>query len=346
MDLKQFLIFPLVFFILSFHHQGEAGNAQSLVSNYPLFLIQYIYGTNAAGIAAGIKDTPESGGTPVSCAWNSAGHLYLLYTGNRSEIQVLDPNGRLLFRFGEQGEEEWQFSGYMCGMAINSRDEVLVADAKRRKILVYDDKGNSRRSFSSIQGLSRHDPKQEPYPSHIAVGPMDRVYISDGSNGHVWIHSAGGEYLESLGGPKPGLFPSAGHICFDSKGRLYILEGIPNRIQVCTPEGNPLLQIGETGSRAGEFLRISGLAIDSRDRIYATDIVQCVVQIFGSEGDLVGVVKEYTTPEGESRGFVSPSGIVIGKGDIIHVIEQPLHRVVVLKHPGETDHAVVQKQKF
>lgn len=339
MGVKKFFIFSLVLFILSVSHQGEVGNAQSLVPNYPLFLIQYIYGTNASGI----KDTPESGGTPVSCARNSAGHLYLLYTGNRSEIQVFDPNGSLLFRFGEQGEEAWQFSSYTCGIAINSTDEVFVADAKRRKILVFDNKGNYRRSFSSIRGLIRHDPKQDPYPSHIAVGPMDRVYISDGRNGHIWIHAPGGEYLHPLGGSKPGLFPSAGHVRFDSRGKIYVLEGIPNRIQVCTPEGNPLMQIGETGNRAGEFLRISGLDIDSRDRIYATDIVQCVVQIFGNEGDLVGVVKEYTTPGGESRGFVSPSGIVIGRGDIIYVIEQSLHRVVVLKHPMEVDQPVEQK---
>ncbi|MGA1796589.1 MAG: NHL repeat-containing protein [bacterium] len=339
MGVKHYLIIFLVFFIMLLSRQGETGKAPSIVSNHPLLLIRYIYGINTAGK----RDTPESGGTPVSFAQNSAGRLYLLYTGNRSEIQVVDPNGALLFRFGEQGEKEWQFSSYICGMAINSKGEVLVADVKRRRIPVFDEKGNFRRSFSSIQGLTRHDPKQDTSPSHIAVGPTDRVYISDGRNGHVWIHAPGGEFLRSLGGPEPGRFPSAGPICFDSRGRIYVLEGIPNRIQVCTPEGNPLRQIGETGSRAGEFLRISGLAIDSRDRIYATDIVQCVVQIFGSEGDLVGVVKEYSTPEGESRGFVSPSGIMIGRDDVIYVIEQPLHRVVVLKQPSEDDRAVDRK---
>ncbi|MGA1844148.1 MAG: NHL repeat-containing protein [bacterium] len=339
MDVKHYLIIFLVFFITLLSRLGGAGKSPSIIPNHPLLLIQYIYGTNAAGK----RDTPESGGTLVSLAQNSAGHLYLLYTGNRSEIQVVDPNGALLFRFGGQGEEEWQFSSYTCGMAISSKGEALVADVKRHRILVFDEKGNFRRSFSSIQGLTTHDPKQDPFPSHIAVGTTDRVYISDGRNGHVWIHAPGGEFLRSLGGPEPGRFPSAGQLCFDSRGRIYILEGIPNRIQVCAPEGNPLMQIGETGSRAGEFLRISGLAIDSRDRVYATDIVQCVVQIFGSEGDLVGVVKEYTTPEGESLGFVSPSGIVIGRGDIIYVIEQPLHRVVVLKHPSESDRAVERK---
>ena len=189
MGVKQYFIIFLVFFIMLLSHQGEAGNPASLVPNYPLILIQYIYGTNTAGK----RDTPETGGTPVSGAQNSAGHLYLLYTGNRSEIQVIDPNGMLLFRFGEQGEQEWQFSSYTCGMAINSKGEVFVADVKKRKILVFDDRGNFRRSFSSIQGLSTRDPKQDPYPSHIAVGPMDRVYVSDGRNGHVWIHAPGGD---------------------------------------------------------------------------------------------------------------------------------------------------------
>lgn len=97
------------------------------------------------------------------------------------------------------------------------------------------------------------------------------------------------------------------------------------------------MQIGETGSRAGQFLRISGLALDSEDRIYTTDIVQCVIQIFNKRGNLIGVVKEYISPEGDARKFASPSGIFIGRNDMIYVIEQSKHRLVVLKPPPKSD---------
>jgi sugar lactone lactonase YvrE len=333
MVLKNHFIILLFTVILLSSGPGEAREKKPLVPNYPLNLLKYIYGNNEKGI----KDTPDTGGTPVSIAQNSKGHLFLLYTGNRWEIQVFNQNGKFMFRFGERGDKDWQFSGYANGLDINSKDEVLIADVKKCKILVFDQYGKYLRSFSSIKGLVPEDPKKDTYPSHIAVGPMDQIYISDGRNGHVWIFDPAGSFLKHLGGPELGLFPSAGHIRFDSKRRIYILEGIPNRIQICSQEGDPVMQIGETGNRAGQFLRISGLALDSVDRVYATDVVQCIIQIFNTSGNLIGVVKEYISPEGDARKFASPSGIFIGRNDMIYVIEQPKHRLVVLKPPPKTN---------
>lgn len=318
---------------------GQAREKKPPVSNYPLHLLKYIYGNNEKGI----KDTPDAGGTPVSIGQNSKGHLFLLYTGNRSEIQVFNQNGRFMFRFGERGDKDWQFSGYACGLGVNSKEEVFISDVKKRNILIFDQYGKYLRSFSSIKGLVPEDPKKDTYPAHIAVDSMDQIYISDGRNGHVWIFNPDGSFLKYLGGPESGLFPSAGHIGFDSKGKIYILEGIPNRIQKCSQEGNPIMDIGKTGNRAGQFLRISGLAIDSADRIYATDIVQCVIQIFSTSGNLIGVVKEYISPEGNARKFASPSGIFIGRDDLIYVIEQSKHRLVVLKPPQKSDQGEIKR---
>ncbi|MGA1791753.1 MAG: NHL repeat-containing protein [bacterium] len=337
MTKKRYFITLLFTGVLLFPAIGWPRPPKPLAPNYPLRLINYIYGNNSNGL----RDTPEKGGTIVSCAQNSKGLLYLLYTGNRSEIQVFDQRGEFIFRFGEEGEKDGQFSGYTCTLDINSKDEVLVTDVKKRKIWIFDQEGRYLNAFSSIKGLSSKDPKQDTYPAHMAIGPGDRIYISDGRNGHVWIHNSKGMFLKHLGGPRPGLFPSAGHVRFDRQGSIYILEGIPNRIQVCTPEGNPLIQIGESGNRAGQFLRISGLAIDGEDRVYATDIVQNVIQVFNNKGDLIGVVKEYMTSEGESRNFLAPSGILIGKGDIIYVTEQSNHRLVVLEPPQKSDKGVV-----
>ena len=126
---------------------GKAREKKPLVPNYPLYSLRYIYGNNLSGE----KDTPDTGGTPVSCAQNSKGHLYLLYTGNRSEVQVFDQKGKHLFRFGERGNKDWQFSGYTCSIDINSKDEVLITDVKRRKILIFEQHGKFIRSFSTIK---------------------------------------------------------------------------------------------------------------------------------------------------------------------------------------------------
>jgi sugar lactone lactonase YvrE len=301
----------------------------AVIPNRPVELVGRIYGSSSTTNT--MQDNDEIGGTPVFIAQNSKGNLYIVYSGAQEDVQVFDPKGKFLFKFGEKGDTAQAFSSYICGLAINSRDEVYVCDVLKKKVLVFDPKGSFLFSFSSIQGLTKEDKKQDTTPSHIAIDAQDRVYISDTGNGHVWVHDSRGKYLFPLGGPKQDLFPTAGQIRFDSKGRIYVLEGLVNRIQVCNPKGNPLFIIGKAGSLAGQFLRISGLAIDSQTRIYASDIVLSVVQVFNSQGELLGVVKQVPDKKVENQKFKGLAHIFIGQNDLIYLIELPFHRVTVIR---------------
>ena len=95
-----FIILLLFIAILLCPIYGYARKGQPLVPNYPLQHVIYIYGKNKDEI----QDTADRGGTPVSCAKNSKGMLYVLYTGNRWEIQAFDQQGKFKFRFGEKGD--------------------------------------------------------------------------------------------------------------------------------------------------------------------------------------------------------------------------------------------------
>ena len=317
-------IVPLLFLLSPVKAKEEK---DLIAPNREVELIGKIYGFSKPAI----QDTDEAGGRPVYIAQNSKGHIYIVYSGQKEEVQVFDKKGKFLFTFGEKGEEEGAFSSYICGIAINSRDEVYVCDVLKKKILVFNSQGKFLFSFSSIQGLSKEDKKQTTAPSHIAIDTQDKVYISDTANGHVWIHDAQGNYLHALGGPKQGRYPTAGHIRFDKQGRIYILEGLANRVQVCDSKGTPLFTIGKTGSRVGQFLRISGLAVDSKMRIYVTDIVLSVIQVFDSEGSFLGVIKYITDDKEGKHEFKGLSNIFIGQGEYIYLTELPFHRVTIVK---------------
>ncbi len=343
----------LVLLVSSSLINAEVKEKEETISNYPLHFVRYISGRSKKLIYTNneeetgknltketgkeksewIDDDENKGGTPVACVQSSKGYIYVLYTANRANIQVFDKTGKYLFSFDKLEREDSLISTYMCGLAINSKDEIFVSDVKKKQIQVFDQYGKYLGSFSSTQGLSPNDPKQDIYPAHISIDHMDKIYISDGLNGHVYIHNSQGKLLNILRGPESGLFPTAAHIRFDSNGRIYILEGLGNCcIQVCSYEGEPIMCLGKIGSRAGEFQRISGLAIDSHDRIYATDVVQCVIQIFNTNGELIGIVKEIVN-QGKSQRLKTPTGIFIDQDDFIYVIEQPLHRVIVLRNP-------------
>jgi len=299
----------------------------AVTANRPVELVSRIYGSSRNTIL----DTDDVGGTPVFIAQNSKGNLYIVYSGQQEEVQVFNPEGKFLFRFGAKGDTEQAFSSYICGLAINSRDEVYVCDVLKKKILVFDPKGNFKFSFSSIQGLTKEDKKQDTTPSHIAIDGQDMVYISDTGNGHVWVHDTRGKYLFPLGGPEQGKFPTAGQIRFDNKGRIYVIEGLANRIQVCDPKGTSLFIIGKTGSRVGQFLRISGLAIDSQTRIYASDIVLSVVQVFDSQGEFLGVIKQVPDKKEGDQKLKGLAHIFIGHNDLIYITELPFHRVTLIR---------------
>jgi len=327
-------IFPSILFVLffislfSFFSTARAEDEEEpIAANREVELVETIYGFSKANI----QDTDEVGGRPIYIVQNSKGHLYVVYSGQQEEVQVFDAKGKFLFKFGKKGEEEGSFSAYICGIAINSRDEVYISDVIKKKILTFDSQGKFLFSFSSIQGLTKEDKKQNTAPSHIAIDSQDKVYISDTANGHIWVHDSRGNYLHHLGGSKQGLYPTAGHIRFDKQGRIFILEGLANRVQVCDSKGNLLFTIGKTGSRVGQFLRISGLAIDSKTRVYVTDIVLSVVQVFDSKGKFLGVIKYATDEKGGKHEFKGLSNIFIGQKDYIYLNELPFHRLTVIR---------------
>ncbi len=315
----------LLFFAMS-SLSLAADDQKTVVKDRKIEVIGKMYGYSQKDI----QDTDEVGGTPVYIAQNSKGHLYIVYSGSKEEIQVFNEKGEFLFKFGQKGKNKNNFSSYICGIAINSKDEIYVCDVLRRKILVFNEKGKFLSSFSSTQGLTEEDKKQDTAPSHIAIDKEDKVYISDTANGHIWVHDASGKYLYPLGGPEQGRYPTTAHIRFDKQGRIYILEGLANRIQVCDPKGELLFTIGKTGSRVGKFLRISGVALDSKSKIYITDIVLSVIQVFDSEGNFLGVVK-YIYDKGGKKELKGLSNIFIGQKDYIYLTELPFHRVTILK---------------
>lgn len=306
-------------------------NAQEtapVAENYPMKILGYIYGQNQNGKL----DTIESGDSPIYVAQNQKGNLYVIYTEHNSAIQVFDPAGKYLFNFGTRGNNSGEFSEYISGIAINDKNDVFVCDVKRKKILVFDEKGQFKYEFSSVSGLTPEDEKQDTYPAHISIGYDGLLYISDGKNGHVWIYNQKGDYLRSLGGSKIGLFPSAGHISFDKTGNTYVLLGLANKIAKVNSEGKEILTIGKRGSKVGQFLRPSGLATDSKNRVYIVDVVLSVIQVFDTNGKLLGVTKYLIDQDGKECSMSGLNHIFIGKDDIIYISEFPKHRITLLKN--------------
>lgn len=98
----------------------------------------------------------------------------------------------------------------------------------------------------------------------------------------------------------------------DKEGNLYVTDGYGNaRVHKFDHDGNLLFSWGEPGSAPGQFRLPHGIGIDSSGILYVADRSNNRVQLFSTDGKLIGVWD----------GFERPSDIWVDADNIIYVSE-------------------------
>jgi DNA-binding beta-propeller fold protein YncE len=196
--------------------------------------------------------------------------------------------------FDETGKEIRSFGGGMFvwphGIHVDRDGNVWVTDARvptaeeRIKFPGEDKKGSVVIKFSPdgkvLMTLGRPGVKGDPpdaltEPNDVVTDPSNGdVYVVESHTnvedpnlvGRISVFDRNGKFLRVIGktGTGPGEFRTPHAIEFDSQGRLIVADRHNHRIQILTKEGRYL---GEWR----EFSRVSGLAIDGSDMIYAAD---------------------------------------------------------------------------
>ena len=196
--------------------------------------------------------------------------------------------------FDETGKEVRSFGGGMFvwphGIHVDREGNVWVTDARvptaeeRTKFPGEDKKGSVVIKFSrdgkALMTLGKPGAKGDPpdaltEPNDVVTDPSNGdVYVAESHTnvddpklvGRISVFDRNGNFLRVIGktGTGPGEFRTPHAIRFDSQGRLIVADRHNHRIQILTKEGKYL---GEWR----EFGRVSGLAIDGNDIIYAAD---------------------------------------------------------------------------
>ena len=196
--------------------------------------------------------------------------------------------------FDETGKEIRSFGGGMFvwphGIHVDRDGNVWVTDARvptaeeRIKFPGEDKKGSVVIKFSPdgkvLMTLGRPGVKGDPpdaltEPNDVITDPSNGdVYVAESHTnvedpnlvGRISVFDRSGKFLRVIGktGTGPGEFRTPHAIEFDSQGRLIVADRHNHRIQILTKEGKYLAEWRE-------FSRVSGLAIDGNDTIYAAD---------------------------------------------------------------------------
>jgi sugar lactone lactonase YvrE len=123
-------------------------------------------------------------------------------------------------------------------------------------------------------GVAGNPPELLTDPTNVLTDVNGDVYVAESHTnvedpnlvGRISVFDRNGKFLRTIGktGTGPGEFRTPHMIKFDSQGRLIVADRHNHRVQILTKDGKFIAEYKE-------FSRVSGLAIDKNDVIYAAD---------------------------------------------------------------------------
>ena len=220
--------------------------------------------------------------------------------------------------------------GSTGGVAIDKRGHIWVAercgtkgfiagacgDSKLDPIFEFDQSGKLLHNFGG--GLM-------VMPHGISIDADGNVWVTDiqgkeGKGHQVFKFSPEGKLLLTLGtagvaGSGPNNLNQPTAIAFAPNGDMFIAQGHGgeggNQIAKFSKEGKYIKTWGKKGIAPGEFDLPHCLAFDSKGRLLVGDRNNNRIQVFDQEGTFI---EQFTQ-------FSRPSGIAVGKNDVIYVAD-------------------------
>jgi DNA-binding beta-propeller fold protein YncE len=116
--------------------------------------------------------------------------------------------------------------------------------------------------------------------------------------------------------------------------RIYIMDGVNNRVNVFDERGNFKLSFGGKGTAKGKFSIPVGITTDSTGRVYVADTGNRRIQIFSSDG---AFERQISLPPGEKGKPREPVDVAVSETlKQLYVIDNDNHQVLVFSNPGDS----------
>lgn len=180
-----------------------------------------------------LNDFPLSGGTktanPTALAVDQAGNVYIADANSR-QIQVYDPQFRLIREFGRKADDSSHFNTVQA-IAVDGDGTVYVADATGTPcIQVFSPEGKF------LRGWGAHDagPHNFSLPAGLAIDGEGRVIVVDTMRSAITVFTKEGNYLSRHGGQgrQPGAVSYPTDIASNGGKKIYVVERLGSRLQV------------------------------------------------------------------------------------------------------------------
>ena len=190
---------------------------------------------------------------PINITIDTDGTKYISDTG-RGQILIFDRKDNFVRALGITG----QFKP--SDVAITA-DRLYVTDLKSHTIQVLDkESGKTLNQFGKVGSKEG----EFFYPTNLATGPDESIYVTDTGNFRVQKFNLKGEFIKKYGSIGSGLgkFARPKGLAVDKEGRLYIVDAAFENVQVIDNQGKLLLFFGKAGDSPSDINLPAGIHID------------------------------------------------------------------------------------
>ncbi len=209
--------------------------------------------------------------SPAGLAVDGHDQLYIT-DAQLGAILVYQPNSKFL-RYIDNRKGERLFER-PAGIAVDQASgHIYVADPPRNIVVMLDADGNILAKIGT--GTSGSGAEEFAAPTDVVVRGQE-LFVLDAQNHRIQVFDLAGHFRASI---HPESMGSSVAFSVDNQGRIY-LDGPLDTVRVFQRDGHLLSRFGYTGSGYGQFGMLSGIWIDSSDRIYIADTRNNRVQSF------------------------------------------------------------------
>jgi DNA-binding beta-propeller fold protein YncE len=276
---------------------------------------------------------------PTAIDVDAKGNFYIVELYN-NRVQKFDSSGKLLAKWGAQGEEKdrfsfpysitidksgdvyvldrlavqkftpegeflarWKTKGVSHGIALDSHLNLYVACSESHAVLKFDNAGN----VISEWGNANTEDGQFAEPGSIATGPSGSIVAADAGNSRIQRFTCEGQFVSKWGGQT---WIGVDGLATDPSGNLYVACGGSDEVQKYDPDRKLICRWGSTGSGDGQFRYASSIAVGPSGNVYVADTDNNRVQKFTSNGKFLAKWGTGGTGDGQFSGlfFIAVDG--------------------------------------
>ncbi len=267
---------------------------------------------------------------PTDVVVDSKGQIFISDALNQ-KIHCFDNSGKFLFSFGEKtksGKEDVARDGtfsYPFSMTIDKSDLLYIGDIMNHDIQVFTTEGKFVKRIRI-----NTTPDQEKFrPNGIAVLDDGNLIVTDAGNHRFMKIDQTGKILFEVGkrGSKESEFIFPDGVSVSKDNVISVIDVINCRIQQFDINGKFIREFGEPGQSAGTFGRPKAIIEDTDGRLWISDGLGNIVQIFTPEGEVKAAI---TTFDDTDNILQTPRGMFIKDGRF-YIINRVPHQLLVFK---------------